>query len=135
MRAMVWTGYGPPEVLKLQEVDKPVPRTTRSSSKCSAATVTTGDCERRAAWSSRCSCRSPCASTSGLRKPPQNNHAGPGAGREVEAVGQWRHALQARRSHFGTTGFRFGAYAEYCCPCRKGSGDGVSGDHAGQHHL
>ena len=40
MRAMVWTGYGPPEVLQLQEVDKPVPQDNEVLVKVCAATVT-----------------------------------------------------------------------------------------------
>ena len=47
MKAMVWTNYGPPEVLQYQEVAKPTPKATEVLIKVQAATVTLGDCELR----------------------------------------------------------------------------------------
>ncbi len=49
MRAVVHDRYGPPEVLRLEEVERPVHRrTTRSSSAIHATTVTRTDCHMRA---------------------------------------------------------------------------------------
>jgi NADPH:quinone reductase-like Zn-dependent oxidoreductase len=47
MRAIVCTKYGPPEVLKLKEVNKPRPKNNDALIKVYASTVTTGDCRIR----------------------------------------------------------------------------------------
>lgn len=47
MKAAIWTAYGPPEVLKLQDVDKPAPKDDEVLVKIEAANVFPGDCELR----------------------------------------------------------------------------------------
>jgi NADPH:quinone reductase-like Zn-dependent oxidoreductase len=52
MRAAVCTRYGPPEVLQLREVDKPVPRDDEVLIQIRATTVTSSDWFIRSALSS-----------------------------------------------------------------------------------
>ena len=47
MKAMVLTKFGPPEVLQLQEVAKPVPSDQEVLIRIYATTVTAGDCQLR----------------------------------------------------------------------------------------
>ncbi|MHA2287937.1 MAG: hypothetical protein ACXABG_04035 [Promethearchaeota archaeon] len=47
MKAIVWTNYGPPEVLKLQEVEMPNLKDNDIFIKVDATTVSMGDCETR----------------------------------------------------------------------------------------
>ena len=123
MRAMVWTGYGPPEVLQLQEVDKPVPQDNEVLIKVCAATVTAGDCEaRRMEFPMFLSI--PMRFYLGLRKPRKTIMLGQELAGEVEAVGAGVNRFKPGDRIFGTTGFRFGAYAKYCCLAEE-SGDGV----------
>jgi len=68
MKAIVWTAYGPPNVLKLKELAKPKPKDNEVLIKVHAATVTAGDGEARALnfpiW-----LRLPMRLYVGLRKP------------------------------------------------------------------
>ncbi|TAA72992.1 hypothetical protein [Planococcus salinarum] len=49
MKASVHKTYGPPEVMELREVDKPVPRDDEVLIKVYATTVSSGDCKVRKA--------------------------------------------------------------------------------------
>ena len=47
IKAIECTKYGPPEVLKLKEVNKPIPKNNEALIKVYASTVSTGDCRIR----------------------------------------------------------------------------------------
>ncbi len=86
MRAIITTKYGPPDVLQLQEVDKPTPRDNEVLVKIYATTVTAGDCEMR-------SLNLPFAYQLMLRAGfgftrPRNKIPGSEVAGEIEAVGK-----------------------------------------------
>ena len=47
MNAIVWTGYGSPNLLQLQEIEQPIPKDGEVLIKTHAATAFAGDCELR----------------------------------------------------------------------------------------
>ena len=45
MKAVVWTGYGPPDVLRLQELERPIPKDDEVLVKVHAASINSWDWE------------------------------------------------------------------------------------------
>jgi NADPH:quinone reductase-like Zn-dependent oxidoreductase len=108
MRAVVYDSYGPPDVLRLEEVERPVPKEDEVLIKIHATTVNRTDCGLRSA--------SPFISRffTGLRRPKQRILGSELAG-EVEAVGAAVSEFAIGDQVFGTSGWRFGAHAEFIC--------------------
>jgi NADPH:quinone reductase-like Zn-dependent oxidoreductase len=123
MQAVIWTRYGPPEVLQLQEVEKPTPKDNEVLIRVRATTVTAGDCEARSLkfpfWLAL-----PMRFYVGLGKPTRMTVLGQELSGEIEAVGKDVQRFKVGDAVFGTTGFRFGGYAEYACLPAE-SDDGV----------
>ena len=113
MRAILWTKYGPPDVLQLNEVEKPIPKDNEVLIKIYATTVTAGDCEIRGfkiiiwLWF-------PMRLGLGLRK-PRKKILGQELAGEIEAVGKNVKLFRKGDQVFAATVHGQGAYAEYIC--------------------
>jgi NADPH:quinone reductase-like Zn-dependent oxidoreductase len=114
MKGIVYTKYGPPDVLQLKEVEKPSPKDNEVLVKVHAAEATKADCEMRSFnfpvkwfWL-------PLRIAMGLMKPKKQILGGYFAG-EIESVGKDVLKLQKGDQVFGHTRLRLGAYGEYVC--------------------
>ena len=114
MKAILWTAYGPPQVLQLGEVDKPSPRANEVLVKVRATTAFAGDCEMRN-LKIPVLYRIPMRIYVGFRRPKRITILGQELSGEVESVGKEVSRFKPGDQVFGTTGFRLGAYAEYAC--------------------
>jgi len=114
MKAIVWTKYGSPDGLQLQEVEKPTPKENEVLVKVCATTVTAGDCEMRS-LKLPVLFRLPMRIYNGLIKPRRIPILGQELAGEIESVGKDVTLYKKGDQVFGTTGFGFGAYAEYKC--------------------
>ncbi len=113
MRAIVCTDYGPPEVLQLRDVPKPVPKNNEILVRIRATTVSAADCELRrfdfAPW-----IWVPMRLAFGIRR-PRRRVLGQELAGDVEAVGKDVRSLKTGDRVFAATGIPLGAYAEYIC--------------------
>ena len=115
MKAIVWTEYGPPDVLQLKEVGKPTPKEDEVLIRVYATTVTARDCEQRSLklpiWH-----RLPMQAYVGLKRPKRINILGMELAGEIESVGKDVKRFMKGDQVFAATGFvGMGAYAEYIC--------------------
>jgi len=105
MRAVVCARYGPPDVLRLEEVERPVPKADEVLVKVRATTVNRSDCGVRQG--------DPFISRllSGLLWPRWKILGTELAG-EVEAAGPAVTEFEVGDQVFGVNAYRFGAHAE-----------------------
>jgi len=108
MKAVVNTLYGPPEVLQIREVDKPLPKDHEVLIKIHATTVNRTD--------------------TGFRKPeyfiirlingffkPKKTILGSELAGEIEAIGKEVKTFHVGDQVFGLSTYHFGTHAEYIC--------------------
>ena len=113
MKAIVYEKYGPPDVLQLKEVGKPIPKTNQVLVRIYATTATLYDCWLRGGTGppgfglvSRIA--------SGFRTPKQPILGTDFAG-EVEEVGRDVTRFKPGDAVYGFTGMDLGTYTEYHC--------------------
>jgi NADPH:quinone reductase-like Zn-dependent oxidoreductase len=113
MKAIVCTKYGPPEVLQLAHLEKPVPKDNEVLIRVYAASVTVSDCLVRSGkvdillWI-------PMRIFVGFRR-PRHPVLGLELSGEIEATGRDVKRFKKGDQVLAFTGKRFGAYAEYTC--------------------
>ena len=108
MRAVVYDHYGPPEVLRFEDVPRPVPKDDAVLVRIHATTVNRTDCGVRSAETFV------FRFLTGLRRPRQRILGSEFAG-EVEAVGPSVKEFAVGDHVFGNSKLRFGAHAEFMC--------------------
>ncbi len=114
MRAVVYDRYGAPEVQRLEEVERPVPKDDEVLIKIHATTVTRTDCGVRAGQPFI------VRFFFGLRRPKQRILGTELAG-EIEAIGAAVTEFAVGDEVFGSTpSFRSGAHAEFICISESG---------------
>ncbi|MFC2023187.1 NAD(P)-dependent alcohol dehydrogenase [Chloroflexota bacterium] len=109
MRAIVYTKYGPPDVLQLEEVERPTPKENEVLIRIHATTVTAGDVRLR-------SLTFPLTMVFGLAFGLRGDKIlGHELAGEVEQVGKGVELFEKGDQVFASTGVKGGAYAEYIC--------------------
>lgn len=111
MKAIICTGYGPPEVLRVEEVPKPTPKKNEILVRIMASAVNSGDVRVRG------------LDVNGFMKlimqlvlgisKPRKPILGTVFSGVVEEIGAQVTSFEVGDSVFGMTGFKFGAHAEY----------------------
>jgi NADPH:quinone reductase-like Zn-dependent oxidoreductase len=119
MKAIVYTEYGPPDVLHLKEVAKPVPEANEVLIKVHAATVTSGDVNARGFTFVPKGFGPLPRLMFGIRG-PKKTILGTEVSGEIEAVGQDVTLFKEGDQVFGIGSDAFGAYAEYVCRAENG---------------
>jgi NADPH:quinone reductase-like Zn-dependent oxidoreductase len=113
VKAVVYDRYGPPDVLRLTEVDRPTPKEDEVLIKVHATTVNRLDVHTREAnRSSGLAVSALSHLMSGVRRPRQPILGSEFAG-VIESAGAGAGEFAVGDRVFGTSGLAFGAYAEF----------------------
>ncbi|WP_346864116.1 NAD(P)-dependent alcohol dehydrogenase [uncultured Draconibacterium sp.] len=113
MKAIICTKYGTPEVLKMVEVDKPVPKNNEVLIKIHATTVNGADARIRGAVFPSIF-NFPVKLAMGF-KGPRKKILGVELAGTIEKIGTGVTRFKVGDEIFASTGANFGAHAEYIC--------------------
>jgi NADPH:quinone reductase-like Zn-dependent oxidoreductase len=119
VKAIVYTEYGPPDVLQLAEVEKPAPKDNQVLIRIHATAVTTADVNARDSVFVPPGFGLLQRLAFGVGK-PRKAILGTELAGEIEAVGKDVALFSIGDQVFGTTGDSLGAYAEYACMAEDG---------------
>lgn len=114
MKAIVYEEYGGPDVLHVEDVEKPRPAADEVLIGVRAVEATKADCEMRSFEFAVSWFWLPLRIALGLRK-PRNPILGNYFAGVVEATGDDVSRFQVGQNIFGGAGMRMGAYAEHLC--------------------
>lgn len=118
MKAIICTQYGPPNILQLQNIEKPIPKKNEVLVKIHATSVSTGDCRIRG-FNSPLLFWIPMRLILGLRK-PRNPILGVELAGEIEDIGTDVTQFKKGDQIFALTELNLGGYAEYTCVHESG---------------
>ena len=124
MKAVLCSGYGPPEVLQLKEVEKPVPKNNEVLIKIHATTVHIGDTKVRRLEPGLGPVKDfffkPIMRLIIGFKGPRKKILGVELAGEIAAIGKDVTLFKIGDPVFASTEFEFGTYAQYCCMPEEG---------------
>jgi NADPH:quinone reductase-like Zn-dependent oxidoreductase len=124
MKAVICTKYGPPEVLRIKEVEKPTPKPNEVLVKVLATTVHIGDTKIRRFEPGLGPVKDfffkPVMRMIVGFTGPRKKVLGMEFSGEIEATGKDVTLFKVGDPVFASTEFRFGTYAQYCCVPENG---------------
>ena len=112
MKAITYLEYGPPDVLQLRDVEKPIPKDDEVLIRVRAAEATKSDCEMRSFKYSVKWFWLPLRIALGIRR-PRRQVLGSYFSGEIESLGSKVTGFCVGDQVFGSTQLRMGAYGEY----------------------
>ena len=112
MKAIIYSHYGPPDVLQLKEVEKPLAKDDEVLIRVRAVEATKSDCEMRSFQFAVKWFWLPLRLAFGVRKPRRQILGGYFSG-VIESFGKNVTGFSAGDQVFGAAGLKLGAYGEY----------------------